>query len=293
MKSHGRWLTGIAVLLILPGLTEAQVPADADFDNSGRVDFADFLLFAGAFGEAQERFDLNHSNRVDFEDFLAFAAVFGSSVEEFVQFTSPDGTIHDMVLIPPGSFLMGSSDNQIQMAQNLYPQLPDELFNPDQPQHSVYLDAYYLDVFEVTNRGYANFLNAHVLGDKDEAGNLLINVEGDESVIRFIGGAYIIPEPEKAQFPVTYVSWFGAQRYCNWSFGRLPTEAEWEKAARGTDGRIFPWGNTAADSTIVNYDAMPGLPVSVGSYETGKGPFGNHDLAGNAYEWCLDNYDQN
>jgi formylglycine-generating enzyme required for sulfatase activity len=287
-----KWIARVAVLLLFsPGMAEALLPADADFDASGRVDFGDFLRFATAFGQSQDRYDLDHDGIVGFSDFLAFAGEFGSVSEETIQFTSPDGTVHKMALVPPGTFFMGTSDQQLQTVQSLYPQFPDGLFSPDRPQHRVYLDAFYIDVLEVTNQAYVNFLNAQVLGDRDESGNLLLDVEGEESFIRFFGGAFVVV-PERTTHPATYISWYGAQRYCNWSFGRLPTEAEWEKAARGVDGRVFPWGNTLADTTLTNFDAMPGLPLPVGSLKEGASPYGLLNMAGNAYEWCLDWYDQ-
>ncbi|MFQ6041826.1 MAG: SUMF1/EgtB/PvdO family nonheme iron enzyme, partial [Candidatus Poribacteria bacterium] len=162
-----------------------------------------------------------------------------------------------MVLVPTGTFLMGSSE---------------EVGDPDEhPQHTVSLDAYYIDQFEVTNAKYAKFMN--------DTGHPPPKMWGQ-------------PYFNKPNLPVVGITWFDAQAYCKWAEKRLPTEAEWEKAARGTDGRIFPWGNDS-DQKKANVEMSVGHLTDVGSYPAGASSYGVYDMAGNVAEWVTDWYDTN
>ena len=174
------------------------------------------------------------------------------------EITGKDGA--PMVLIPTGEFTMGSPDGKGD--------------GNEHPQHQVYLDAFDIDKFEVTVARYAEFLQAMKRAkpafwdqvDTSKHGNL----------------------------PVVGVDWNDAEAYCRWAKKRLPTEAEWEKAARGTDERTYPWGNEAPTSNLANFGKerikkfYDRRLAPAGSYEAGKSPYGIYDLAGNVWEWVAD-----
>lgn len=105
------------------------------------------------------------------------------------------------------------------------------------------------------------------------------------------GGYCTYEAGDKSDHPVNCVDWDQAVAYCQWEGKRLPTEAEWEKAARGTDGRIYPWGNTAPDCNRAQYGKCGGQTVSVGTKPAGSSPYGVLDMAGNVDEWVADWYD--
>jgi formylglycine-generating enzyme required for sulfatase activity len=161
----------------------------------------------------------------------------------------------EIIYVPEGEFIMGSE------------RMPDE-----SPAHVAFMKkAFYIDKYEITNERYEKF----------------VKETGHRKPINWITGAY--PEG-KEKHPVVFVNWFDAFDYCNWAGKRLPTEAEWEKAARGEDGRSFPWGD-ALDPKRAN------MPISnirdttpIGSFEAGKSPYGAYDMAGNVYEWVEDWY---
>jgi serine/threonine-protein kinase len=180
-----------------------------------------------------------------------------------------------MVHVPADDFFMGSSDSDANADGD------------EKPIHSVYLDDFWIDKFEVTNKQFARFLNEE--GNQEEDGVSWMNVEDEGSNIVYEGGQYR-PRSGYEDHPVTYVSWYGAQSYCQWAGKRLPTEAEWEKAARGTDGKIWPWGNDWDEDKVNSKDAGPGRTTAVGSYPDGASPYGCMDMAGNAWEWVADRY---
>lgn len=162
---------------------------------------------------------------------------------------------NEMVYIPAGEFIMGSSQR-----------LSDE-----GPEHVAATTEYMIDKFEVTNLQYKKYI--------DEAGRRAPKHFEQREV-----------PAEKADHPVTFVSWFDAKKYCSWAGKRLPTEQEWEKAARGTDGRIFPWGSVFAiekANTPVRWDALKqdGDTTPVGAFKQGVSPYGLHDTSGNVWEW--------
>jgi len=183
-----------------------------------------------------------------------------------------------MVYVPAGEFLMGSEGNPDAQVQ-------------ERPQHSVYLDAFWIDQTEVTNEQYRQCV---------ESGTCRAPTTCD-------WGEPTYPDPSKTHHPVVCVSWEDANDYCAWAHKRLPTEAEWEKAARGTDRRIYPWGNEF-DCHRANLDdetefddyvgpggeGCDGFPrtAPVGRFPSGESPYGALDMAGNVWEWCEDWYDE-
>jgi len=170
--------------------------------------------------------------------------------------TGQDGA--PMVLVPAGEFTMGS----------------DEGDDDEQPVHRVVLDSFYLDTFEVTNRRFAKFVAAiqsePPWGFADQATPVVY-----------------------AEQPVRWVNWLEATGYCLWAGKRLPTEAEWEKAARGPDGRPYPWGNEPPTAAHAVFGLKEGDETvsPIGNRHQGRSPYGVHDLAGNLYEWVSDWYD--
>ncbi len=174
-----------------------------------------------------------------------------------------------MVLIPGGAFEMGSTDENAQ--------------NDEQPVHTVYVDAFYMDETEVTNLDYKRFLLENPLWEKS---NIDPWLEDGDYLFHWTSNNY--PDGE-ANHPVTYVSWYAAMAYAQWAGKRLPTEAEWEKAARGgLVGNAYPNSNTI-NAGNANYDEDVSDTTSVRRYAPNN--YGLYDMAGNVWELCLDEYD--
>jgi len=162
----------------------------------------------------------------------------------------------EMVLIPAGEFIMGSKD-----------------YNNGKPQRRVYLDAYYIDVYPVTVAQYRRFCK-----------------ETKREMPSSPSWGWI------DNHPIVNVSWNDAKAYCDWAGKRLPTEAEWEKSARGTDGRKYPWENewdARKCRCSRNNWGDAGSTSPVGSFPQGISPYGVYDMAGNVWEWCNDWYNDN
>jgi formylglycine-generating enzyme required for sulfatase activity len=159
-----------------------------------------------------------------------------------------------MVLVPAGAFTMGDDENS--------------------PQREVYLDSFYIDQYEVTTARYAKFLAATGSVRPPDEWESLNAAKG-------------------AELPVIGVDWNDADAYCKWAGRRLPTDSEWEKAARGSDARRYPWGDESPSLERANYDnaspvAYEGGLMAVGKHPAGRSPYGVDDLAGNAAEWTYD-----
>ena len=189
--------------------------------------------------------------------------------------TPKDGAV--MVYVPAGEFLMGTSDADIEYYKEIFPLRRISRFDNERPQRTVHLDAFYIDKFEVTNQQYKQFLS--------ETG--------------YTPKHYLDYEPYNTpNFPAAVLEWEDAVAYADWAGKRLPTEAEWEKAARGTDGRIWPWGDEW-DGTKLSGNDGTGLKdgyketAPVGQFPQGASPYGAHDMAGNLWEWVSDWYDPN
>ena len=194
-----------------------------------------------------------------------------------------------MVYVPEGEFLMGSDADD-----DYYDEFFEDIFGDEIPAHLVYLDAYWIYQTEVTNQHFAQFIAA--TGYETTAERAGVNSDVDAG---YRNGAYWqAPEGPgsdlsgREDHPVVFVSWYDSVAYCEWSGGRLPTEAEWEKAARGTDGRKYPWGNHSPTDQLANYNNHQGGTTPVGSYPIATSPYGALDMAGNVYEWVADLYDE-
>ena len=173
-----------------------------------------------------------------------------------------------MMFIRAGEFWMGSDANDAE--------------DDEKPKHTIYLDAFHIDKYEVTNAEYKKFIDANPQWQK---GRIPKKYHDGDYLKHWNRNNY---PPGKDNHPVVYVSWYAAMAYAEWSGKRLPTEAEWEKAARG--GRFFSrytWG-FSPDPNKANYGEKIGDTTPVGTYDANG--YGLYDMAGNVWEWCLDEY---
>lgn len=176
-----------------------------------------------------------------------------------------------MVEIPSGSFPMGVPPGDRDGGRDEY------------PRHEVLLDTFWIDQFEVTNGRYVEFVKSAGHRVPQNPTNPTRNLWQGDSITESL-----------AERPVINVDWFDADAYCKWAGKRLPTEAEWEKAAKGTSDRRFPWGNVEPTAKHLNYNQRwigEKTLMPVGSYEAGKSPYGVYDVVGNVWEWVNDWYD--
>ena len=177
--------------------------------------------------------------------------------------------VSEMAIIPAGEFQRGSDDT--------------EADDDEKPVRMIYLDTFYIDRYEVTNAQYKQFVDTNPLWQKD---GIPSEYHDGDYLKHWEGNNY--PEV-KENHPVVYISWYAAMAYAEWAGKRLPTEAEWEKAARGgLVDQIYPWGNSI-DPSKANYSGEIEDTTAVGNYPANA--YGLYDMAGNAWEWCIDLYE--
>jgi formylglycine-generating enzyme required for sulfatase activity len=189
-----------------------------------------------------------------------------------------------MVYVPGGTFRMGSEDGD----------------DDEKPVHDVTLDAFWIDRTEVTNAQYVTFLDEQ--GNQEEDGVTWLDLGAEDCLVKQDSGGFQ-SESGYADHPVVEVSWYGAVAYCEWAGARLPTEAEWEYAARGEQGLVYPWGDEFActrgnfdDETLLDDYVVPGgegcdgyeKTAPVGSFPSGTSWCEALDMAGNVWEWVGD-----
>ncbi|HIE56977.1 MAG TPA: hypothetical protein EYP88_01915, partial [Anaerolineales bacterium] len=180
-----------------------------------------------------------------------------------------------LVYAPAGEFFIGSK-----------PQASGADYD-EMPRHPVYLDAFWIYKTTVTNAMYADFLNE--MGNQVEGRATWLNAASPNVLLYQSADGVWHPREGYENHPAVEVTWYGANAYCQWAGLRLPTEAEWEKAARGTDGRRFPWGDEI-DCEHAQYANCRGGLQPVGSKPAGASPYGALDMAGNVWEWVADWY---
>ncbi|MCI0551850.1 MAG: SUMF1/EgtB/PvdO family nonheme iron enzyme [Anaerolineae bacterium] len=175
-----------------------------------------------------------------------------------------------MLYVPAGEFIMGG-----------------DVYYDEKPIHTVNLNAFWIDQTEVTNAMFAEFLTEE--GNREEGGVPWLDSQDEDTQIHLQEDSWQADQGFE-NYPVIEVTWYGANAYCSWAGRRLPTEAEWEKVARGTNGNIYPWGNDAPNPDLLNFNDNIGATTKTGSYPNGASPYGALDMTGNVWEWVADRH---
>ena len=208
---------------------------------------------------------------------------------------------------------MGTTAGEIVVLLRQYRGGSRAAFADELPRHQVFVDAFYIDKYEVTNARFQQFVQAtgyRTQAEREGGGKIPAQGGGKEKWQTVPDASWRSPKGQESRIaglethPVVQVTWHDAKAYCAWAGKRLPTEAEWEKAARGTDGRAYPWGNASEPQRTNFCDRRCAFPerlttiddgftetAPVGSFAAGQSPFGVYDMAGNVWEWVADWYD--
>ena len=286
-------ILAIIGIISLCFVTTASAQTEAhpwDVNGDGIVDIDDLMFVGSHFGDSSvTSADVNGDGLVDIVDLVLVGVHFGEEYEPTMpgadEIIGSDGA--PMVLIPAGEFMMGEHHGDGR--------------SDERPVHPVYLDAFYIDKYEVTNAQYAQFLNEYGK-NTDPAGHTLLYIGSPWCLIENVGGTYR-PKAGYETHPVIEVSWYGAAAYAQHYGKRLPTEAEWERAARGTyvgegEYKTYVWGDewpppegagNFYSQYIDGYHDDYEQIAPVGSFDPNG--YGLHDMAGNVWEWCQDWYD--
>ena len=208
--------------------------------------------------------------------------------QSFVSWINPvDGSL--LRVIPAGEFVMGSTATEIDAAKALDPDGPLFPLQHEMPQFRAHVPSFSIGVHTVTNQQFAQFLS----DVRPSAALRVLWIPDCEQILVPSGGDdYYCARAGFERHPAIHISWFGAEAYCRWAGLRLPTEMEWEKAARGADGRVFPWGNEWEPEALCWWGSHCGdeSTASVNAFFAGCSPYGLFQMAGNVEEWCTDWY---
>jgi formylglycine-generating enzyme required for sulfatase activity len=230
--------------------------------DEGKQALAEPTTSAKTIALATNALDMANKLGLDDEQLVVYRQVYEQIQQGYslrrAKTTSVPPHERSMAMVPAGKFMMGSTTGDAD----------------EQPVHPVYLDAFFMDIYQVSVGHYAEFLASTSLESPPDWN--------------------IMNQPQHWKRPVVNVNWTEAEAYCHWVGKRLPTEAEREKAARGTDGRIYPWGNEPPTRYHANMQkerwSNHAVLMPVGTLDGGKSPYGIHDMAGNVWEWVSDWY---
>ena len=195
----------------------------------------------------------------------------------------------NMIFVHEGPFLMGSTRKDIEKLLDLDQNVETNRFDNEIPQREVYLSAYLIDKCLVTNGEYRKFIESDGYSNKEYWSEIGWNFVAQSNPLKSeVEERIMLAEPD---CPVANVTWYEAEAFAKWAGKRLPTEAEWEKAARGCDGRVYPWGNEFDKARLNCAEARIEKPTPVTRYPNGMSVYGCFDMAGNVWEWTADWYD--